>query len=241
MSYADFDIYSWIPQCVEYEVSDEQAREIIKVNDALMREAMESLDEKNLPLILTVLCNKMIGKSVVLQAMHRALSKITFLSFAAGAFVKMHRSPKDADFDDTYDPQYFACYTGLDVVRLLCKSLRIADDLREYMEHEKTKKLFISPFHEPKYRNEFRIFVRDNQYLGHAACWNYGERSDFSNEEIEKACKKAYGRYKHLAPRPTYCMDVEIEANSGDNVRLFEFNPLDDTTEMYGFIISENN
>lgn len=229
MAYADFDFYDWIDGLVVYEVSEEQAREIIDINTKVLAWDTEDVG------VMYTLCNTLITSNGVLMKMRDELRENTgvmrIMHFERGAFVKMHRSPKDADYNETNDPKYFCSTSSLKIIRLLCLSLRIADDLREYMERKLPMKLFISPFSTPDYRREYRIFVQDGKYVGEVSTAD--ELPEFVSTYSHEICKRAFEEHKHRAPRPTYCMDIEILDDGA--YRLFEFNPLDETTDLYGF------
>lgn len=221
MSYSDFDFYDWVPGLKSCNLSEKYAEELIKVNGQIIEYTMENSNGD-----FDEFTNKSIKNSSILMNLAAKLDKLDFIK--NGVFVKMHRSPKDADYDETNDPNFFKASDGYRIVFLLVRSLRISEDLEEYLDAKLPLKLFISPFIESNINNEFRIFVKENQMIGYSPIPEC--TSSFEKDHIEKFCQKAFEEYGNKAPRPTFCMDIEILESS---YRLFEFNPLDSSTDLY--------
>lgn len=229
MSYADFDFYDWIEDLTVYEVSEEQALEIIDINTNILEMDTESVAA------MFNKCSELIMANKVLQKMQSEMedNDVIMNVVRDGAFVKMHRSPKDADYFETGDPIHFRCKRPSRILHLLCSSLRIADDLQEYINMKKPMRLFISPFKTPMYECEYRIFVQNGECVGYAQLPNHIKL--WTDEHVKKICRRVMTEHAWRAPRPDYCMDIEILMHDVNEYRLFEFNPLDESTDLYGF------
>lgn len=155
----------------------------------------------------------------------------------SGAFIKMHRSPKDADWSDVYDPLHFVCRNGMDVLLLLVKSERICEDLYDYIARQFPiyvyfQKFIIPP---PKRNNEFRVFVYNKIIRAISQLPYYGYTDFDINDVIRMSIDAASNNIEK--GYDTFAADIEVTSNN--SFRIFEINPFDSTTDLYMFSTEE--
>lgn len=165
--------------------------------------------------------------------------------FNKGCFAKMHRSPKDSNWDENInDLDYLCCHTGIDILIRFIKSCRIRDDIEDFNERNVQLYIYLFPYSKPNLFNEFRLFIYksklvsiknypldyiDDFDIDNDINNNISKKTIYNKDVIEDISNKITNRIKYKYSQ--CCVDFEII--SEDEYRIFEINPLDKTTDLY--------
>ena len=173
--------------------------------------------------------------------------------FSNGCFAKMHRSPKDSNWDNKDldiddDLNYLRCNNGDEVLTKFMKSIRIYEDLKDFIPRGVPLNVYLLPYRKPKLVNEFRAFIvnrevtmiRQTPLTGSKPIYTEGQIKQFANKAYEQVSQGILDNgYKIDDVYKRCCIDFEI--NDGSNtdiddkspIRIFEVNPFDCTTDLY--------
>lgn len=222
-----FDFVSWNPNIKYITIPNEIGILFANMNSYLLLTIDEMIDEDD--------CNHITCEDKIFQEFiennNESLSPFLIevdqmLANFNGAFIKMHRSPKDALW---YNNDSLECKSSFDIVKLLVKSERIASDIQDYISRNYPLLLYFQQFSAPNIENEYRIFVHEKRIIGISSCFGNDKNTNI-NEISEKVLNRLYSEYNIRLV--TFCIDIEI---IGDTARIFEINPLDAETDLFSY------
>lgn len=221
----DYDMDRWCIDVYSFELSDEEAHELVRVHKEILRH--ENLQED--AVIACLISNNPLLCSI--------MEKIDMTWQSEGFFfIKMHHSPKDACYDDcssdneqSYNNMqwhpYLRCNNSIDAVIRLCKSSRIADDIVESGSRTVFIKLWNTQI---KPENEFRVFFANSIPIA-AAHLPGAPKCQFPKDQIEKRLQSFHQNLRFT--KRQYAIDVALTTN---RVYIIDINPLDNETDLYG-------
>lgn len=229
-----YDVYDFIPHLVTVNMMVDEANEIIKMNDRIIEVNGDCTDDQ----ILDEIRNNHILTNLIIR-LNNAMTQTGWPSF----FAKMHRSPKDSYYGDQNDGElgeewldYLEIRSGLDLILRFVKSLRIADDLKDYIAHSFDLIIYIMPWNKPDLQNEFRFFIKNGQYIAVSGIPGYTNNIDSSVLQI--IGNDLMQIFSNKFPDCAIDCEVYPQMNNQD-YRIIEINPLDYETDLYNLQVSD--
>lgn len=179
-----------------------------------------------------------LGRIRASPVLRELAERISPLLFAEGSFVKMHLSPKDAMWfgGSEGEPEwgqwaralaYMKCSSAEDVIVRFVKSQRIVDTIEDrYAGKLDLLRVFIKPWDPPRPEQEWRLFMwRDRM----EARPMFPAHPDLVL--LPPGWEEKISEWPRAAEQ--YCIDVAIDGDG--EFRVLEFNPLDDSTDLYEY------
>lgn len=210
------------------------ANEIIRINGNLIDEYIKGneivKDEEIYRLI-----RKSNNLSMYADRLTEEICKQDILN-ETGCFAKMHRSPKDSNWDEKIDDlDYLCCNSGDEILTRFIKSIRICDDLKDFISRNIELNVYLIPFKKPKLENEFRAFIIDERVIKvKQTPLANNKKSDYNEKYIYEIANNLYNETGLNKIYKRCCIDFEIMDNNDNNrYRIFEVNPFDRTTDLY--------
>lgn len=225
-----YDYYDFLPHLVKTNMKIEEANEIIKINNKLIKNVFD-LDCSRIKSIDDELMDDIKQNRILMNLVNR-LDNIMMQTGWKSFFAKMHRSPKDSyygesdsDTDETW-LNYLEVKSGIELVLRFVKSLRIADDLKDYMTLALPLIIYIMPWNKPNLQSEFRFFIKDGKYKAVSGIPGYNNNIDQNRlQEIGNDFMMMFGlKFADCA------IDCEV---CSEGYRIIEINPLDYETDLY--------
>lgn len=156
------------------------------------------------------------------------MDRITPLLYSPSSFAKMHLSPKDAlwfgeDGDWKAYLDYMECKTAEDVLLLFVKSQRIIDCIDDYRSQKLDFiRIYIKKWNPPSIGSEWRIFVWNDKTI---------EVKPMFPEEFVPLPDEWMEQINIDFELGQHCIDIAVDSRG--EISIIEYNPLDETTDMY--------
>ncbi len=175
------------------------------------------------------ICDKICTFSILLEFEEEISKMMIRLNYKNGYFVKMHRAPKDSNWDDKM--VNLKNTTGMDVLIKFVKSIRICDDLKNFSAVNIPLRVYFQEFVPVNPLNEFRMFASEGGItnIRHLSLNVEGE-SEYNPETIFTLCETMY--MNNFCKQYPKCA-IDFVISRVDKIRILEINPFDSTTDLY--------
>jgi hypothetical protein len=251
----DYDIDKWINNIPEgcfpinltiVPISYKEGASIIQVHKNILNKYINKdyfLDVNNEII-------RIIENNVILKKLEQRLNEVIKEKQSVGVlrmiFAKMHRAPIDCDWEERgFDIGLATC--SMEVLINFIKSIRIAEDITDYIKRRIPLKIFLQKYEPIDFNNEFRIFV-DNRKIILIRRHPLADKpqSNFTKKFVWDTAKVIYNRC--FMKKFIHCVidfelvvnQVGVYVNRFQYFRIFDINPFDETTDLYSKNSVEN-